>query len=117
MPIYCRIIWRGYTHRQKRGVQTRKHGESTMGSVRKKGISVSKGEGRDNRNLRQICGFAQKIIKTYFPHINRNPHIRLGKPKSLPFMHRVAVVMLRLTYQLHIVYPFALLYTGIHKGK
>jgi len=65
------------------------------------------------QNLKMICGFAERMIEMYFPKMYKNPYIRLGRPKGLPFTHRAAVVMLKMTYRMHILYPFAMLYTRV----
>ena len=65
------------------------------------------------QNLKMICDFAERMLDTYFPDMYKNPFIRFRKPAGLPFKHRAAVVILKVTYRLHLLYPFALLYTGV----
>lgn len=65
------------------------------------------------QNLKMICDFAEGMIRNYFPRMGKNPYIRLGRPKGLPFTHRAAVVMLKVTYRMHVLYPFAKFYTKV----
>lgn len=57
-----------------------------------------------------VADYVERIIKQYFPKYRKNPYLKLFSLKKLPFVHRVAVVMLKWSVRLRIVYPFARVY-------
>lgn len=63
----------------------------------------------DKQTHKEICQFASYMIKKYFPDANKNPYIK-RRIKKLPFEHWMAVKLLVVTNQMHILYPFARLY-------
>ncbi len=67
--------------------------------------------------VKYICNYCDYIIKTYFPDIRKNKYISLFKVKKLPFAHRAAVLVFKMSHMLRIMYPTALLYQTITRKR
>ncbi len=142
------------------GYRYRAYSESTMGGIRKQGISLSRkaqkfpikgieyavtkvreirGEEyedilefcvlkaiagfvfvfckRDDKEThKEVCNFADYMIKQYFPNARKNPYIR-KRIEKLPVSHWMAAKLLVTMNHFHILYPFARLYKGIFGRK
>lgn len=142
------------------GYHYRAYSASTMGGIRKKGISMSHMEQkfplkgieyatnkvreilgkeydeilefcvlkaiagfifvfckRENKNThKEICSFADHMIRDYFPNAGKNPYIR-RRLKALPFSHWLAVRLMVTMHRLHILYPFARIYKNVFNRK
>ncbi|MCM1179169.1 MAG: hypothetical protein NC347_02850 [Clostridium sp.] len=70
--------------------------------------------------VKYICEYSDYIMRTYFPNVLKNPYMHLHRLKKLPFSHRAAVVVYKISYSLHLLYPIAILYqelTGKRKNS
>lgn len=63
--------------------------------------------------VKYICEYSDHIVKTYFPNMKKNPYMHLNRLKKLPFAHRAAVVVYKVSYSMHLLYPAAILYQRI----
>lgn len=67
----------------------------------------------DKETHKEICKFADYMIKQYFPNAGKNSYIR-KRVKKLPFSHWMAVKLLVVMNGLHILYPFARIYKAVY---
>lgn len=73
----------------------------------------SKKSGKETQKY--ICNYDKMIISKYFSDYKRNPYLKLRWKCKLPFIHRLATLMLKWTYRGGILYPFTRLYAILTK--
>lgn len=71
---------------------------------------------KDKDTHKEICRFADHMLKDYFPNAGKNPYIK-HKLKNLPYSHQMAVRLLVVTHRLHVLYPFARFYKNVFHRK
>ena len=68
--------------------------------------------------LRFTCAHCKEIVDAYFPNMRINPYIKLSKPKEIPFTHRAALLLFKISYRFNILYPTARVVQSIEQlGK
>lgn len=72
------------------------------------GYATNMGKYMDKTTRKKLCEYCYRTIREYFPKVRKNPYIRIGKLKSLPLTHRVAVKLFVISYSMKMLYPFSL---------
>jgi len=70
----------------------------------------------DKITHKEICRYADHMLKDYFPDARKNPYIK-RRLKTLPLSHWLSVRLMVTMHELHILYPFARFYKNVFNRK
>lgn len=67
----------------------------------------------DVSTVRHMCGYAGELLDEYFPDFVHNPYFNVMGEENVPRFQSFAVWIFKLVYRLHMLTPFAVVYTRL----